>query len=134
MTSPADTCVARSLIVIVPLPRQITKVSAGVWLCNIVCPPGSTRARLGPHGGLGDRGPRIEVLVPHVMRLAVQLLSGELANRHAILMFVMSPSVRVARLPDQPMPSISLPQHEILEGVPDARAMFTAESADRGAC
>jgi uncharacterized cupin superfamily protein len=49
-------------------------------------------------------------------------------------MFVMSPSVRVARLPDQPMPSISLPQHEILEGVPDARAVFTAESADRGAC
>lgn len=32
------------------------------------------------------------------------------------------------------MPSISLPQHEILEGTPDARAMFTAESADQGAC
>jgi uncharacterized cupin superfamily protein len=32
------------------------------------------------------------------------------------------------------MPSISLPQHEILEGIPDARAMFTANTADQGAC
>ena len=46
----------------------------------------------------------------------------------------MNPSVRVARLPAQPMPSISLPQHEILDGTPDARAVFTAQSADRGAC
>lgn len=45
-------------------------------------------------------------------------------------MSVMSPSVRVARLPTEPMPSITLPQHEILEGVPDARALFTAKSAD----
>jgi uncharacterized cupin superfamily protein len=44
----------------------------------------------------------------------------------------MSPSVSVARLP-QPLPSISLPQHEILEGTPDARAVFTAHSADQGA-
>jgi uncharacterized protein len=42
----------------------------------------------------------------------------------------MNPSVTVARLPSQPMPSISLPQHEILDGIPDARAMFTASSAD----
>ena len=41
----------------------------------------------------------------------------------------MSPSVSVARLPTQ-LPSISLPEHEILEGTPDARAMFTAHSAD----
>jgi uncharacterized cupin superfamily protein len=32
------------------------------------------------------------------------------------------------------IPSISLPQHELLEGIPDARAMFTAKSADQGAC
>jgi uncharacterized cupin superfamily protein len=49
-------------------------------------------------------------------------------------MSAMSPSVRVARLSAEAMPSISLPQHEILEGVPDARAVFTAESADQGAC
>lgn len=32
------------------------------------------------------------------------------------------------------LPSMPLPQEEILEGVPDARCLFTAESADQGAC
>lgn len=31
------------------------------------------------------------------------------------------------------LPSMPLPQEEILEGVPDARCLFTAESADAGA-
>lgn len=31
------------------------------------------------------------------------------------------------------LPAIELPAHEVLEGRPDARAMFTAESADHGA-
>jgi uncharacterized protein len=44
----------------------------------------------------------------------------------------MSPSVSTARLPAT-LPSISLPQHEILDGTPDARAMFTAHSADANA-
>jgi uncharacterized cupin superfamily protein len=34
----------------------------------------------------------------------------------------------------EPLPSITLPQHEILEGVPAAGGQFTAESADRNAC
>jgi uncharacterized protein len=41
--------------------------------------------------------------------------------------------VTTARLVE-PLPSIKLPDHEILEGTPDARCLFTAESADRGAC
>jgi hypothetical protein len=45
---------------------------------------------------------------------------------------VTSPSISVARLPHE-LPSINLPPHEILEGAPDARAMFTAHSADDGA-
>ncbi|MBN9418536.1 MAG: DUF861 domain-containing protein [Candidatus Eremiobacteraeota bacterium] len=31
------------------------------------------------------------------------------------------------------LPSMPLPEEEILEGVPDARCLFTAESADEGA-
>lgn len=34
----------------------------------------------------------------------------------------------------EPLPSINLPQHEILEGQPGAGGQFTAESADRKAC
>ena len=41
-------------------------------------------------------------------------------------------SISRASLPSE-LPSITLPQHEILEGTPDARAMFTAHSADDGA-
>ena len=41
--------------------------------------------------------------------------------------------VTVARLVE-PLPSITLPQHEILEGEPAAGGQFTAESADRNAC
>jgi uncharacterized protein len=37
--------------------------------------------------------------------------------------------VTVAKLVE-PLPSITLPQHEILEGVPGAGGWFTAESAD----
>jgi uncharacterized cupin superfamily protein len=33
----------------------------------------------------------------------------------------------------EPLPSITLPQHEILDGVPNAGGQFTAESADRKA-
>ena len=47
-------------------------------------------------------------------------------------MWTMSRSVTMARMPPE-LPAISLPQHEILEGEPNARAMFTAESADQGA-
>jgi uncharacterized protein len=47
-------------------------------------------------------------------------------------MSTMNRSVTMARLPTE-LPAISLPEHEILEGQPDARAMFTAESADQGA-
>ncbi len=39
--------------------------------------------------------------------------------------------MRVAR-PWRELPSIQLPAHEILEGTPDARAEFTAHSADDG--
>lgn len=42
------------------------------------------------------------------------------------------PTVTVASLPAD-LPSITLPQHEILEGTPDARGLFTAESADGNA-
>ena len=42
------------------------------------------------------------------------------------------PTVTTASLPSE-LPKITLPQHEILEGTPDARGLFTAESADRGA-
>jgi len=35
--------------------------------------------------------------------------------------------------PPADLPSITLPQHEILEGTPDARGLFTAESADGNA-
>jgi uncharacterized cupin superfamily protein len=45
---------------------------------------------------------------------------------------VTSPSISVARLPGE-LPSINLPEHEILEGTPDARALFTAHSADDNA-
>lgn len=38
--------------------------------------------------------------------------------------------VTVAKLVE-PLPSITLPQHEILQGVPSAGGRFTAESADR---
>jgi len=34
----------------------------------------------------------------------------------------------------EPLPSIALPQHEILEGEPHAGGQFTAQSADRNAC
>lgn len=44
----------------------------------------------------------------------------------------MSPTVRVTPRPRE-LPSISLPEHEILEGTPDARCAFTAKSADDGA-
>jgi uncharacterized cupin superfamily protein len=40
--------------------------------------------------------------------------------------------VTVAKLVE-PLPSISLPQHEILEGAPSAGGRFTAESADHNA-
>jgi uncharacterized cupin superfamily protein len=40
--------------------------------------------------------------------------------------------VTIAKLVE-PLPSITLPQHEILEGVPDAGGRFTAESADGNA-
>lgn len=40
--------------------------------------------------------------------------------------------VTVAKLVE-PLPSIMLPQHEVLEGVPDAGGQFTAESADGNA-
>jgi uncharacterized cupin superfamily protein len=40
--------------------------------------------------------------------------------------------VTIASLPAD-LPSITLPQHEILEGTPDARGLFTAESADGNA-
>ena len=39
------------------------------------------------------------------------------------------PTVSTASLPSE-LPSIKLPAHEILEGTPDARGLFTAESAD----
>src|SRR5262245_30805458 len=39
-------------------------------------------------------------------------------------------SVTVAKLVE-PLPSISLPQHEILEGTPNAGGLFTASTADR---
>jgi uncharacterized cupin superfamily protein len=42
----------------------------------------------------------------------------------------MTPRVRFARLPAEPLPSITLPDHEILEGEPDARCLFTAETTD----
>jgi uncharacterized cupin superfamily protein len=35
-----------------------------------------------------------------------------------------------ARLPAGSLPSIELPRHEILEGQPDARCQFTAQSTD----
>jgi uncharacterized cupin superfamily protein len=41
-------------------------------------------------------------------------------------------TVTTAALPAE-LPAITLPQHEILEGTPDARGLFTAESADGGA-
>jgi uncharacterized protein len=41
-------------------------------------------------------------------------------------------TVTTASLPAD-LPRITLPQHEILEGTPDARGLFTAESADGGA-
>jgi uncharacterized cupin superfamily protein len=34
----------------------------------------------------------------------------------------------------EPLPTITLPAHEILEGQPSAGGRFTAESADRKAC
>ncbi len=40
--------------------------------------------------------------------------------------------VTIASLPAD-LPTITLPQHEILEGTPDARGLFTAESADGNA-
>lgn len=39
------------------------------------------------------------------------------------------PTVSTARRPSE-IPSIKLPPHEILEGNPDARGLFTAESGD----
>ena len=42
------------------------------------------------------------------------------------------PTVTTASLPAD-LPKITLPQHEILEGTPDARGLFTAESEDGGA-
>jgi uncharacterized cupin superfamily protein len=45
---------------------------------------------------------------------------------------VVSRAVTVARRPES-LPVISLPDHEILEGEPDARCVFTAKSADDGA-
>jgi uncharacterized protein len=45
----------------------------------------------------------------------------------------MNRTVTFARRPPQ-LPTINLPHHEILEGTPDARGLFTAESADQGAC
>jgi uncharacterized protein len=41
-------------------------------------------------------------------------------------------TVTSATLPPE-LPSITLPQREILEGTPDARGLFTAESEDGGA-
>jgi uncharacterized cupin superfamily protein len=41
----------------------------------------------------------------------------------------MSPAVRYASLP-RDMPAISLPEHEILEGAPNATCAFTAQSED----
>lgn len=41
--------------------------------------------------------------------------------------------VTVAKLVE-PLPSITLPQHEILQGVPGAGGQFTARSADDNAC
>ncbi|MBA2542479.1 MAG: DUF861 domain-containing protein [Deltaproteobacteria bacterium] len=41
-------------------------------------------------------------------------------------------TVTIASLPAE-LPKITLPQHEILEGTPDARGLFTVESEDRGA-
>src|SRR5690242_5107595 len=49
---------------------------------------------------------------------------------------IVSRSTTMAQLPAE-LPSIKLPEHEILElgnDTPDARAVFTAESADQGAC
>jgi len=40
--------------------------------------------------------------------------------------------ITVAKLVE-PLPTITLPQHEILEGTPNAGGQFTAESADQGA-
>lgn len=45
----------------------------------------------------------------------------------------MKPRVSFASLSPETLPSVSLPEHEILEGEPDARCAFTAESADEGA-
>ncbi len=42
------------------------------------------------------------------------------------------PTATTASLPAE-LPKITLPQHEILEGTPDARGLFTAESQDGGA-
>jgi uncharacterized cupin superfamily protein len=43
-----------------------------------------------------------------------------------------SRAVTVARRPES-LPAISLPDHEILEGTPDARCLFTTKSEDDGA-
>ncbi len=51
---------------------------------------------------------------------------------HRIAYAGLVPSVTTAQLPAE-LPSIKLPPHEILDGVPDARGLFTAESADGGA-
>jgi len=43
---------------------------------------------------------------------------------------MMQPSVSVASRPKDPMPEMSVAPEEILEGIGDARGVFTAESAD----
>jgi len=64
------------------------------------------------------------------MRLGLELLPRELADRHCHTWYAQPVlSVSTASRPPE-LPSITLPAHEILEGVPDARGQFTAESAD----
>ena len=45
----------------------------------------------------------------------------------------MNPFASFARLPNEPMPEITLPAHEILDGDPNASCLFTAQSAGRRA-
>lgn len=44
-----------------------------------------------------------------------------------------APRVTYGKLPEGPMPKMELPAEEVLEGTPNARCLFTAESADQGA-
>src|SRR5262245_37183660 len=120
MTSPGATCSLRSSTEIVPVPLQMMNVSAGSWLCSIVRPPGCTTGMLDPNGvsSMASHGYRYWNTTP-----CGAASSSSRENLRSIM------PVTIAKLVE-PLPPITLPQHEILEGTPAPGGRFTASSAD----